>query len=40
MTDFDSIFPETAITEMLSSTDAQELITIIIESDNCTTQYK
>ena len=40
MTDFDFIFAEMAITKMLNSTDVQELVTIIIESDNCTTQYK
>ena len=36
----DSIFTDIAITEMLNSTDVQELDTIIIESGNCTTQYK
>ena len=40
MTDFDFIFAEMAITKMLNSTDVQELVTIIVESDNCTTQYK
>ena len=34
------IFTDIAIKEMLNSTDVQESDKIIIESDNCTTQYK
>ena len=36
----DSTFTDIAIKEMLTFTDVQESDAIIIESDNCTTQYK
>ena len=36
----ESTFTDIAIKEMLTSTDVQESDAIIIESDNCTTQYK
>lgn len=36
----DSTFADIAIKEMLMSTDVQESDAMIIENDNCTTQYK